>query len=129
MMCEAILGTGLLHCVSLIITTYNYSLKLIFGLCFIYYTGATVFEILCTLLATEIIIYYIRKYIMKRVSKAVLAEIDIISGLGEVNYQKFNSALEFCKSTNKKHPSLYARLELGKSWDDVVMKIIATCHL
>ena len=94
-----------------------------------FHLGATVFQILCTLLATEIIIYYIRKYIMKRVSKAVLADIDMISGLGEVNYRKFNNALEFCKSTNKKHPSLYARLELGKSWDDVVMKIIATCDL
>ena len=87
------------------------------------------FQILCTLLATEIIIYYIRKYIMKRVSKAVLVDEDIVSGLGEENYRKFNSALEFSKSTNKKHPSLYARLELGNSWDGVIVKIIATCHL
>ena len=87
------------------------------------------FQVLCALLATEIIIYYIRKYIMKRVSKAVIVDEDIISGLGEENCRKFNNALEFSKSTNKKHPSLYARLELGNSWDDVIVKIIATCHL
>ena len=91
--------------------------------------GATVFQILCTLLATEIIIHYIRKYVMKRVLKAAIADGDIINGLGEENYQKFTNALEFSKSTNRKHPSLYARLELGNSWDDVVVKVIATCKL
>ena len=87
------------------------------------------FQVLCTLLATEIIIYYIRKYIKKFASKIVIADEDIISGLGEENYQKFTKALEFTKSANKKNPSLYTRLELGNSWDDVAVKIIATCQL
>ena len=87
------------------------------------------FQVLCTLLATEIIIYYIRKYIMKQLSKVIIANEDINSGLGEVNYQKFTNALEFSKSANKKHPSLYTRLELGNSWEDVAVKVIATCYL
>ena len=96
---------------------------------FVFVLGATVFQVLCTLLATEIIIYYIRKYIKKCISKAVIADEDIISGLGEDNFQKFTNALEFAKSANKKNPSLCMRLELGNSWDDVAVKIIATCQL
>jgi len=92
-------------------------------------SGAIVFQILCTLLATEIMIYFIRKYIKKLVFKATITEEDINSILKEDNYQKFTKALEFSKSTNKRHPSLYMRLELGNSWDDVALKIIATCHL
>ena len=91
--------------------------------------GATVFQVLCTLLATEIIIYYIRKYIKKCVSKDVIADKDITSVLEQGNYQKFTNALDFSKASNKKHPSLYTRLELGNSWDDVVVRVIATCHL
>ena len=96
---------------------------------YLFILGATVYQMLCTLLATEIIIYCIRKYTKKRVSKAVIADEDIISGLGEGNYQWFTNALEFSKSANKKNPSLYTRLELGNSWDDVAVKIIATCQL
>ena len=91
--------------------------------------GATVFQVLCTLLATEIIIYYIRMYVKKHAAKAVITDEDIIVCLEESNYQKFTSALEFVKSANKKNPSLYTRLELGNSWDDVAVKIIATCQL
>ena len=87
------------------------------------------FQVLCALLATEIIIFYIKKYIKKVVSKATITDGDIVSVLKSDDYQKFTKTLEFAKSLNKKHSSLYTRLELGSNWDDVAVKIIATCHL
>jgi len=68
-------------------------------------------------------------YVKKQVAKAVITDEDIIISLEESNYQKFISALEFAKSANKRNPSLYTRLELGNSWNDVAVKIIATCQL
>ncbi|XP_065907785.1 protein mono-ADP-ribosyltransferase PARP4-like isoform X2 [Dysidea avara] len=90
--------------------------------------GATVFQALCVLVASEIVVYYIKKYVQKMVSKAVITDEDVTKILKGDDLQKFTKAVEFLKSANRKHPSLYKRLELGNSWDEVIVKIVATCH-
>ena len=94
----------------------------------LYSLGATVFQALCVLVASEIVVYYIKKYVQKMVSKAVITDEDVTKILKGDDLQKFTKAVEFLKSANRKHPSLYKRLELGNSWDEVIVKIVATCH-
>ena len=86
------------------------------------------YQALCVLVASEIVVYYVKKYVQKIVSKAVIADEDIAKILRATDYQKFTKAVEFLKSANRKHPSLYKRLELGNSWDEVIVKIITNCH-
>ena len=82
------------------------------------------FATVCILVAAEIIIYYIKKYVQKTVSKAVKTDEDIVKVLKRDDYQKFTKAVEYLKSANRKHPSLYKQLELGNSWDEVIVKMI-----
>jgi len=94
----------------------------------IFVSGATVYQTLCILVATETVVYYIKKYVQKTVSKDVIANEDIVKILWRTDYQKFTKAVEYLKSANRKHPSLYKRLELGNSWDEVIIKMITSCY-
>ena len=82
--------------------------------------GIVVCRLLYSLVATEIIIFYL-KWFLK--STAVISDNNIF------DHHKFNKALEFSKLANGRHPSLYKRLELGNSWEDAITKIIAVCHV
>jgi len=88
-----------------------------------------VYQALCALVASEIVVYYVKKYVQVIVSKTVITDEDIAKILRTTDYQKFTKAVEFLKSANRKHPSLYKRLELGNSWDEVVVKIITSCRI
>ena len=44
----------------------------------IFVSGATVYQTLCILVATETVVYYIKKYVQKTVSKDVIANEDIV---------------------------------------------------
>ena len=80
------------------------------------------------LVASEIVVYYVKKYVQRIVSKAIVTDEDISKILMASDYQKFTKAIECLKSANRKHPSLYKRLELGNSWDEVIAKIITSCY-
>ena len=100
-----------------------------FGLYFtVFKLGTTVYQALCVLVASEIVVYYVKKYVQKIVSKAIITDEDISKILMATDYQKLTKAIEFLKSANRKHPSLYKRLELGNSWDEVIVKIITSCY-
>ena len=86
------------------------------------------YQALCVLVATEIVVYYIKKYVQKTVSRDVITDEDIAKILRKTDYQKFTKAVEYLKSANRKHPSLYKRLELGNSWDEVIIKMITSCY-
>ncbi|XP_065907778.1 protein mono-ADP-ribosyltransferase PARP4-like isoform X3 [Dysidea avara] len=90
--------------------------------------GSRAFQAVCVLIATEIMIYYIKEYVKAVLSKVVIIDEDITKILKGDDHQKFIKALEFLKSTNRKYPSLYKRLELGNSWDEVIVNIIINCH-
>jgi len=62
------------------------------------------------------------------VSKTVITDEDVAQILKGDDHHKFIKAVEFLKSANRKHPSLYKRLELGNSWDEMIVKIITSCH-
>ena len=62
------------------------------------------------------------------VSKTVITDEDVAKVLKGDNHHKFTKAIEFLKTANRKHPSLYKRLELGNSWDEMIVKIITSCH-
>ena len=83
-------------------------------------SGVVVCQLLYSLVATEIIIFYLKKFLK---STAVTPDNETF------DHNKFNKALEFSKLTNGRHPSLYKRLELGNSWEDAITKIIAICHV
>ena len=72
--------------------------------------------------------YYIKEYVKAVLSKVVIIDEDITKILKGDDHQKFIKALEFLKSTNRKFPSLYKQLELGNSWDEVIVNIIINCH-
>ena len=84
-------------------------------------------EILYSLVATEIIIFYLKTFLAKVNSMAVIPNTNMDVTIFDHN--KFKKALEFSKVTNKMHPGLYKRLELGNSWEDAIIKITATCHV
>ena len=90
--------------------------------------GTTAYQALCVLVATEIVVYCIKKYVQKTVSKAVITDEDIAKVLKRDDHQNFTKAVEYLKSANRKHPSLYKRLELGNSWDEVIVLMITSCH-
>ena len=83
-------------------------------------------QILYNLVATEIIIFYLKKFLTIN-SATSTPDADMNKTIFDHN--KFAKALEFSKLTNKKHPCLYKRLELGNSWEDAITKIIAVCHV
>ena len=95
---------------------------------FFFKLGATVYQALCVLVASEIVVYYVKKYVQKIVSKTAITDEDIAKILRATDHQKFTKAVEFLKSANRKHPSLYKRLELGNSWDEVIVNIITNCY-
>ena len=76
-------------------------------------SGVSVCELLQT--GTEIIISYLKEFLK---SKTVTPDDN------NFDHQKFNKALEFSKLVNRRHPSLYKRLELGNNWEDAIKKII-----
>ena len=84
-------------------------------------------QILYSLVATEIIIFYLKKVLAKINSMAVTP--DIVMNKNNFDQSKFMKALEFSKLTNKKYPGLCKWLELGNNWEDTITKIIAACHM
>ena len=80
-------------------------------------------QILYSLVATEIIIFYLKTFL----DSAVISNANMDATIFDHN--KFMKALEFSKVTNKIYPGLYKRLELGNNWEDAIIKIIAACHM
>ena len=60
--------------------------------------------------------YYIQQYVKFVLSKVVITDEDVAKVLIGDDHHQFIKAVEFLKSANRKHPSLYKRLELGNSW-------------
>lgn len=88
---------------------------------YVFPLGVSACQVLYHLVATEIIIFYLIKFLTK-----INSTLDVVMNK-TFDHHKFNKALEFSKLSNEKHPSLYKRLELGNTWKDAIAKIITIC--
>lgn len=88
--------------------------------------GSTIYEALVRLIATLLILKRIsllnyEKFPVVFSPKIAIQQKDAISP--EEFTQALKMAVEFASGMDMKFPSLYSRLELGRNWDEVILKL------